>query len=403
MKVDIIGSKFTRKLTEFKNFRFEVNNIVEGQSILSLLSDPYETTMKDINTTDLNDITVAYRDLNKLLYSKLKDSDSKILIIELLSELNDISEFNHSFYNTSSLELLDENVESNSLSNIEKFRALQRRIDEFLKLMNRYEKVIFIKILPKEKEQKDFIEGLYKILEGNIEQKLILTVDNEGLDENLEAPLEFYNKVNDNLRKFSSDNYYNQLLFDESLQDNLLSVYINHVEEREYVYELYKNGKPFKSSEPTTNRYFEFKLDESAKYRIRVNLTNEEVNPRFSQTYEFNPSAKTADAKIDLKYVEIPSFQNLWMLDIILQKHELLGLIGNAYLHPNGYAGYNVFLPEEIQKKYTKKENLLNMAVSTVSQMSTEEFNDFINDNTHLKLVDPVIFDFLTFLNKKSE
>src|SRR5699024_3529284 len=291
--------------------------------------------MKDINTTDLNDITVAYRDLNKLLYSKLKDSDSKILIIELLSELNDISEFNHSFYNTSSLELLYENVESNSLSNIEKFRALQRRIDEFLKLMNRYEKVIFIKILPKEKEQKDFIEGLYKILEGNIEQKLILTVDNEGLDENLEAPLEFYNKVNDNLRKFSSDNYYNQLLFDESLQENTLSVYINHVEKREYVYELYKNGKPFKSSEPTTNRYFEFKLDESAKYRIRVNLTNEEVNPRFSQTYEFNPSAKTADAKIDLKYVEIPSFQNLWMLDIILQKHELLGLIGNAYLHPN--------------------------------------------------------------------
>src|SRR5699024_928416 len=190
MKIDIIGSKFTRKLTEFKNFRFEVNNIVEGQSILSLLSDPYETTMKDINTTDLNDITVAYRDLNKLLYSKLKDSDSKILIIELLIELNDISEFNHSFYNTSSLELLYENVESNSLSNIEKVRALQRRIDEFLKLMNRYEKVIFIKILPKKKEQKDFIEGLYKILEGNIEQKLILTVDNESLDENIQATIE---------------------------------------------------------------------------------------------------------------------------------------------------------------------------------------------------------------------
>src|SRR5699024_7698339 len=339
MKIDIIGSKFTRKLTEFKNFRFEVNNIVEGQSILSLLSDPYETTMKEINTTDLNDITVAFRDLNKLLYSNLKNSDSEILIIELLSELNSISEFNHSYYNTSSLELLNEDVDYRTLSNIEKFRALQSSLNEFLKLVNQYNKVILIKVLPKEKEQKDFINGIYKAIENKVEQKLILTVNNDDLEENFEAPLEFYNKVNDNLRKFSSDNYYNQLLFDESLQENTLSVYINHVEKREYVYELYKNGKPFKSSEPTTNRYFEFKLDESAKYRIRVNLTNEEVNPRFSQTYEFNPSAKTADAKIDLKYVEIPSFQNLWMLDIILQKHELLGLIGNAYLHPNGYAG----------------------------------------------------------------
>ena len=135
MKIDIIGSKFTRKLTEFKNFRFEVNNIVEGQSILSLLSDPYETTMKEINTTDLNDITVAYRDLNKLLYSNLKNSDSEILLIELLSELNSISEFNHSYYNTSSLELLSEEIEYETLTNIEKFRALQRNINEFLRLI----------------------------------------------------------------------------------------------------------------------------------------------------------------------------------------------------------------------------------------------------------------------------
>src|SRR5699024_3253332 len=201
---------------------------------------------------------------------------------------------------------------------IEKFRALQRRIDEFLNLIKQYDKVIFIKIIPKEEEQKDFIEGLYKTMEDNIEQKLILTVDNEDLDENFEAPLEFYNKVNDDLRNFSYDNYYNQLLFDESLQDNILSVYINHVEKREYVYELYKNGRPFKSSEPTTERSFAFQLDEPAKYRIRVNLTSEEVNPRFSQTYEYNPASKSADFKKDIQYVEIPSSDNLWMLDIIL-------------------------------------------------------------------------------------
>src|SRR5699024_12129296 len=73
---------------------------------------------------------------------------------------------------------------------------------------------------------------------------------------------------------------------DLSLNDNILSVYINHVEEREYIYELYKDGKTYKSSEPTTERYFAFQLDEPAKYRIRVNLTNEEVNPRFSRSEE---------------------------------------------------------------------------------------------------------------------
>src|SRR5699024_4769476 len=307
-------------------------------SILSLLSDPYETTMKEINTTDLNDITVAYRDLNKLLYSNLKNSDSEILLIELLSELNSISEFNHSYYNTSSLELLSEDIEYETLTNIEKFRALQRNINEFLRLIKQYEKVIFIKIVPKEKELKDFIEGLYKILENNIEQKLILTVDNTDLDENLEAPLEFYNKVNDDLRKFSSDNYHNQLLFDETLEKNILSVYINHVEEREYIYELYKNGKPFKSSDPTNERYFEFELEDPAKYRIRVNLSSEEVNTRFSQTYEYNPEYISTDVKKNVQYAEIPSDENLWMLDIILQKHEFLGLIGNAYLYPNGYS-----------------------------------------------------------------
>lgn len=160
MKIDIIGSKFTRKLTEFKNFRFEVNNIVEGQSILSLLSDPYEVTMKDINTTDLNDITVAYRDLNKLLYPNLASSKSEVIFVELLSELNNIVEHEHSFYNSSSFELLYDAPTVKTLSTIEKFRAIQSYLDAFIRLLKKYDKVIFIKILPKEKEALDFIKGL---------------------------------------------------------------------------------------------------------------------------------------------------------------------------------------------------------------------------------------------------
>src|SRR5699024_7954284 len=212
---------------------------------------------------------------------------------------------------------------------------------------------------------------------------------------------EFYNKVNDDLRKFSSDNYYNQLLLDESLTENILSVYINHVEEREYVYELYKNGKPFKSSNPTTNRYFEFLLDEPAKYRIRVNLTNEEVNPRFSQTYEFEPDNTLSGFKSDPRYIEIPSSGNRWMLNAILQKHEFQGLIGNAYLYPNGYSYHKVFLPEEINEHYIKKEDLFNSALNIISNMTEEEFKYFKTNNEDLLREKPLMFEFLNYLQMK--
>src|SRR5690625_1733666 len=265
MKTDIIGSKFTRKLSEFKNFRFEVNNMVADQSILSIFSEPYEVTMKDINTTDLKEITVAYRDLNKSLYPNLKNSDSDTIIVELLSELNSISELNNSFYNTSSLELLNDDVNYRHLKTIEKFRAFQRYIDQFITLLNQYEKVIFLKLLPKSEEDKKFISALYQMLESRIDHKLSLSIEHEIQPEKSDVPLEVYDQINDDLRKFSSDNYHNQLLFDEMLVDNKLSVYINYVEEREYFYELYKNGKPYKSSRPTTSRYCEYTLTEPGK------------------------------------------------------------------------------------------------------------------------------------------
>jgi len=43
------------------------------------------------------------------------------------------------------------------------------------------------------------------------------------------------------------------------------------------------------------------------------------------------------------------------------------------------------------------------MAVNTVSAMSNDEFHQFSQDNAHLKLSNPAIFDFLNFLNKKPE
>src|SRR5699024_1441692 len=319
------------------------------------------------------------------------------------SDLNDISEFEHSFYNTSSLTLINDDLKSKNLSTIGKFREIQRKVDEFVRLLNQYEKVIFLKFLPKEKEKKDFIEGIYHLLEPKVEQKLTLSIDNHSFDEDNDVPLEVYNQVNDDLRKFSSDNYHNQLLFDESLEDNKLSVYINYVEEREYVYELYKNGKPYKKADPTTSRFYEFTLKEPGKYRIRVNLSNEEIKPRFTQTYVFQPAEHSTLSLEEYKYIELPSKKNLWMLDVILQQLNISGLIGNAFLYPNGYSGYIVYMEEEITDKYIHKEELFNIAMDLISSMDDESFDQFIKKNNVLSSNQTLIYKIITSHHIKSE
>src|SRR5699024_5767759 len=332
-----------------------------------------------------------------------KSSDSEVIMVELLSELNDMSEFEHSFYNTSSLELINDDLNHKNLSTIDKFRALQRKIDELIRLLNQYEKVIFLKLFPHENEEKDFIEGLYHLLESKVKHKLTLSIDNHYFDEDNDVPLEVYNQVNDDLRKFSSDNYHNQLLFDESLEDNKLSVYINYVEEREYVYELYKDGKPYKKSDPTISRFYEFALEESGKYRIRVNLSNEEIKPRFSQTYKFQPVEQSTLSLEEYQYIELPSKDNLWMLNVILQQQNISGLIGNAFLYPNGYSGYIVYMEEEITDKYIHKEELFNIAMDLISSMDDESFEQFIKKNNDLRSTQPLIYKFITSLHNKTE
>lgn len=402
MKIDIIGSKFSRKLTEFKNFSFNVNNVVEEQSILSLLSKPYETTMKELNTTDLNDITIAYRDLNKLLYPEFLQSNSEIIMIDLLSELNGIIEYEGAYYNASSFDLLTGHFSTsiNKLSNIQKFRTLYQNIGKFVQLLNQYEKVIFLKILPKKKDDQLFVEGVYKLLEDRIGHKLMLTIDNSDFDTSLNAPIEVYSAVNQDLKKFSSDNYYNQLLFDESLENNTLSVYINYVEKREYIYELYKDGKPFKKSQPTTSRYYEYKLPEAGKYRIRVNVMDESVNSRFSLTYEYFPHSSDPFLKA-VKYIEIPEKNNQWMLDVILQNDQYEGLIGNPYQYPEGYDGYPVYLNEEINDEYLKKEELLLNIINIMSKMSNADLSTFIERySKQIQQTNNLLFKFLSSIHE---
>src|SRR5699024_2434275 len=118
----------------------------------------------------------------------------------------------------------------------------------------------------------DFMNALYELIQKEFQNHLELTVPAppEGKTY-FNSPIEYYDSINFSLKKFTSDNYYNQMLVEEKLVDNVLSVFINHIEPREYVYELYKNGQSWKISEPTTSRSYKFTLNEKGKYRIRVN------------------------------------------------------------------------------------------------------------------------------------
>lgn len=336
MKVDIIGSELVKKLTEFKNFPYKINNFTSGQSLLSLISTPYPVDMIDLETDDIHIISTAYRDFNKSLFTSFKTSESEILVLDLLSELNTVCQFNGAYFNQSSLELLKETPDYTNLSHIEKFRAVQNSKEEIFSFLDKYEKIIIIKPDNLEGIDSDFLNALYEMIQKEFHNHLVLTLPNptEGKT-HFNSPIEYYDSINFNLKKFTSDNYFNQLLFDEKLEDDQLSVFINHIEEREYVYELYKDGHSWKISEPTTSRFYKFYLTEKGKYRIRVNLTDESVNPRFSETYNFNPSTGLVKRQID--YVEMPAFSDIWLLDYILEHENIKAIIGNPFKYPEGY------------------------------------------------------------------
>src|SRR5699024_10594395 len=142
MNIDIIGSKFSARLTEFRSFPYTVKNFVSGTSFLSLFSNPYPKSMKEINTSDIVEISTAHRDLNKANLEKLKDSSAEVLMIDLLSELNDLVEYDGSYFNRRSFELIDDDIPFQPVRKLDQFRALISRIDDILELAHQYEQVI---------------------------------------------------------------------------------------------------------------------------------------------------------------------------------------------------------------------------------------------------------------------
>lgn len=399
MKIDIIGSRFSGRLTEFRSFPYDVNIFVSGQSFLSLLSKPYPVSMKDINTSDIAEISTAHRDLNKANLVNLQDSRSEVLMIDLLSELNTLVKYDGSYFNRQSFELLDTDVNYESVRKINQFKALKQHINKIIELTGFYKQVILIDVLPNN-EHDDFIAGIYEMLYSSIENKLVLSAGNESVSDMLNAPIELYDDIVQQLRKFNSDNYENQLLFDEKLEGDILSVYMNYIEERHYVYELYKDGQPYKKSHRTDSRYCQFKLDQTGKYRIRVTPDTENVKARFSQTYVYKSDSASAGASA-AEYAEMPGSKNEWMLALILDRMTIKGIVGNPYKYPEGFKGLDVYQKEEMKAPYIKRENLPEISLALLEDMSKEELSAFVNEHKEtIKLASPAMQKYINFLQQ---
>lgn len=399
MKIDIIGSTFASRLTEFRNFPYDVNIFVSGQSFLSLLSKPYPVSMKDINTSDIVEISTAHRDLNKANLSKLQESRSEVLMIDLLSELNLLVKYNGSYFNKESFELIDEKIEYEDLRKIDQFKALKKHLDKIIELTSFYDQVILLNVTPGN-EHDDFINGMYELLYNSIDNKLVISADSSSIKDIFNAPIEAYDGIVQQLRKFNSDNYENQLLFDEKLENDILSVYMNYIEPRHYVYELYKDGQPYKKSHNTDSRYCQFKLDEGGKYRIRVTPDTDSVKPRFSQTYIYKES-KLSNKDTMPEYAEIPGKKDEWMLLLLINRMNIKGLIGNPYKYTEGYMGIDVYQPEEITVPFIKHQDLMETSLALLEEMPQEELTDFINEHGQvISQSSPAMQKYINFLQQ---
>ena len=134
------------------------------------------------------------------------------------------------------------------------------------------------------------MDALHTLIENRFDNLLIYTTPPMiSMDSQKDVPLEHFNTINSNMKKFISNNYYDQILFEEKLKEDFLSVDVNHIEPRKYIFDLYKDGEKITSSRPTFSRKFKFHLEGKGKYRIRVNLEDGSIDSRFTRTYEYAP------------------------------------------------------------------------------------------------------------------
>lgn len=153
---------------------------------------------------------------------------------------------------------------------------------------------------------------------------------------------------------------------------------MNYIEERHYVYELYKDGQPYKKSHRTDSRYCQFTLDQSGKYRIRVTPDTDNVKARFSQTYAYKSDSVSTGVST-AEHAEMPDNKNEWMLSLIIDHMNIKGIVGNPYKYPEGFKGMDVYQKEEMKAPYIKRENLPEISLALLEDMSKEKLATFVN------------------------
>src|SRR5699024_6381628 len=239
-------------------------------------------------------------------------------------------------------------------------------------LLSDYDKVIVIIRRGEDHNSQEYLDALYKMISSSADNLLKVTVEKESPEiDDRDMPLEIFNDINLQIKKFRAKDYNDQLLFDERLEDDTLSIFLNHIERRYYVYELYKNGSPVKETEPTTDRMVSFKLIDKGNYRVRVNLVDESIPPRFSRTYEFEGHEGQDAASYD--FLEIDENVGLWKLSLVDEAYDIKGYVGNPYTYPDGLNNYPVYHTSE---------------VPSAKVISASKINEIIFDTLYAKDID---------------
>lgn len=152
IKVDIIGSCVTRDAFEFaknmkKNNKYIINNYISKTSFISLVSDSieedkYKVSRKKMTNWEYRQIKY---DLEKNWFEILQQSDSDIIIVDLIDERYDLYKLDNTYITRSNLfkkskfntNMLLKNIKRNSNEHNEIWEESIQKYIELLKSLNK--------------------------------------------------------------------------------------------------------------------------------------------------------------------------------------------------------------------------------------------------------------------------
>src|SRR5699024_1620727 len=141
-------------------------------------------------------------------------------------------------------------------------------------------------------------------------------------------------------------------------------------------------------------------LDEPGKYRIRVTADSDTAKVRFSETYVYKllPAVKEIP---DADYIDMPDKNKEWMMKVLLNTITVRDLISNPYKYPEGYNGIDVYQREEIKSPYIPKEDLTEVSLALLENMSPDDLIDFVNEHkTLINEASPAMQNYINFLQQ---